>query len=306
MTDLARELRIVSLIPSGTEMVAALGLGDRLVGRSHECDFPAGVARLPVCTRPAFPVDGSSGEIDRRVRAILEAGESLYVLDVETLTRLRPSHVVTQDQCAVCAVDARAVARVARALPGGGAEVIALAPETLADVWDDIDRLGAALGVDGRAIAEVLRARARAIAARAPAPRPRVLCIEWTDPIMIAGNWVPEMVRIAGGEPVLAEAGSHSPTLAAETALAADAEVLLFMPCGFDLARALGDARTLVETPEWRETRAVRAGAVFVADGNRYFNRPGPRLIDSIEILAEILHPAQFAFGHEGQGWRRL
>ncbi len=306
MSSLGQDLRIISLIPSGTEMVAALGLGDRLVGRSHECDFPDGVERLPVCARPAFPVDGSSGEIDRRVRAILEAGESLYALDVETVARLRPSHIVTQDQCAVCAVDARAVARVARALPGGGAEVIALAPETLADVWDDIERLGAALGVDGRAAAEALRARARAIAERAPAPRPRVLCIEWTDPVMTAGNWVPEMVRIAGGEPLLAEAGRHSPTLAAEAARAADADILLFMPCGFDLSRALADARTLVEAPEWRETRAIRAGAVFAADGNRYFNRPGPGLIDSIEILAEILHPAQFAFGHEGRGWRRL
>lgn len=301
-----RALRIVSLIPSGTEMVAALGLIDRLVGRSHECDVPESVLRLPVCTRPAFAAEGSSREIDARVRERLAAGEGLYRLDTEALARLRPSHIVTQDQCAVCAVDAATVSRVADALPGGPAEVIALAPATLDDVWDDLARLGAALGVDGRGIADALAARVRAIAAHRPAARPRVLCVEWTDPVMVAANWVPEMVRIAGGAPVLAEAGAHSPTVAVEAAVASDPDVILFMPCGFDLARSRAEAEALIATPAWRGMRAVRERALYAVDGNRYFNRPGPALAESVEILAEILHPEHFAFGHEGRGWVRL
>jgi len=306
MTASARALRIVSLIPSGTEMVAALGLIDRLVGRSHECDAPEDVARLPVCTRPAFATEGASREIDAQVRARLAAGESLYRLETDVMARLRPTHIVTQDQCAVCAVDAATVARVAAALPDGPAEVIALAPETLDDVWSDIARLGAAFGVDGRGVADALRARVRAIAARRPETRPRVLCVEWTDPVMAAANWVPEMVRIAGGAPVLAETGARSPTVTAEAVAAAEPDVIVFMPCGFDLARSRAEAEALVATPPWRALRAARERMLFVVDGNRYFNRPGPALADSVEILAEILHPDRFAFGHEGRGWMRL
>ena len=299
--------RIVSLIPSGTEIVAALGLVDRLVGRSHECDFPPGVERLPACTRPAFDTGGASRDIDSRVRALLREALTIYDLDTQALGRLRPTHIVTQDQCAVCAVDLAEVEAAVATLAGCEARVISHHPKLLADVWADIERTGAALGVDGGPVAAGLAARVDAIAAKTADLRPRtVVCIEWCDPLMAAGNWVPEMVRLAGGEDLLGKSGEHAPTLAWDAFAAADAEVLVFMPCGYGLARTRQDAEMLARRPAWRGLRAARSGEVYVTDGNRYFNRPGPRLVESVEILAEILHPELFSFGHEGTGWQRL
>lgn len=300
------DLRIVSLIPSGTEIVAALGLADRLVGRSHECDFPADVARLPACTSPAFETGGASREIDDRVRALVAKALSIYDLDTATLERLRPTHIVTQDQCAVCAVELAEVERAVAAMMRCDARIVSLHPQTLDDVWSDVARVGAALGVDGDAVAAGLRARVADIAARAPAEAKSVACIEWADPLMAAGNWVPEMVRLAGGDDLLGESGAHSPYIDREALAAADPDVIVFMPCGYDLARTRADAEMLARRDGWQDLRAAEAGEVYVSDGNRYFNRPGPRLVESVEILAEILHADVFSFGHEGDGWQRL
>ena len=205
------ELRIVSLNPSGTEIVAALGLADRLVGRSHECDFPPGVERLPACTRPAFETGGASRDIDDRVRALLREALTIYDLDTDALERLRPTHIVTQDQCAVCAVDLAEVERAVAEIAGCEARVISHQPAVLADVFDDVERTGAALGVDGAPVADALRGRIDAIESKSSGlPRKRVACIEWCEPLMVAGNWVPEMVRLAGGEDTLGVAGENA------------------------------------------------------------------------------------------------
>ena len=299
--------RIVSLIPSGTEIVAALGLADRLVGRSHEFDHPAGVVDLPVCTRPAFETGGSSRAIDRRVRAMLETALSIYDLDTDTLGRLAPSHIVTQDQCAVCAIDLATLERALGGMIGCDAQVISLQPQRLGDVWDDVVRVGAALGVDSEPVAAALRARVAAIDAALPAgPRKRVVCVEWADPLMAAGNWLPEMVALAGGDDVLGVGGGHAPYIDWDALAAADPDAIVMMPCGYGMARTRADAELLAGRPEWRALRAMQAGEVYVTDGNQYFNRPGPRLAESVEILAEILHPETFSFGHEGTGWQRF
>ncbi len=302
--------RIVSLIPSGTEIVAALGLADRLVGRSHECDYPATVADLPACTSPTFETGGDSREIDSRVRELLRSALSIYRLDTRALERLRPTHIVTQDQCAACAVDLAEVERAVGAMTGREARVISLHPRLLADVWDDVDRVGAALGVAGEGVAEALRARVRAIGERSATltagRRKTVACIEWADPLMAAGHWVPELVQIAGGDDALGAAGAQAGYVDWDALTAADPEVIVFMPCGYDLARTRADAEALAQRPGWGALRAARTGEVYVTDANQFFNRPGPRLVESIEILAEILHPELHSFGHEGPGWQRL
>ena len=302
--------RIVSLIPSGTEIVAALGLADRLVGRSHECDYPATVADLPACTSPTFETGGDSREIDSRVRELLRSALSIYRLDTRALERLRPTHIVTQDQCAACAVDLAEVERAVGAMTGREARVISLHPRLLADVWDDVDRVGAALGVAGERVAEALRARVRAIGERSATltagRRKTVVCIEWADPLMAAGYWVPELVQIAGGDDALGAAGAQAGYVDWDALTAADPEVIVFMPCGHDLARNRADAEALAQRPGWGALRAARTGEVYATDANQFFNRPGPRLVESIEILAEILHPELHSFGHEGPGWQRL
>ena len=299
--------RIVSLIPSGTEIVAALGLADCLVGRSHECDHPADIAALPACTRPGFETGGSSREIDTRVRTMLETALSIYDLDTVAIERLAPSHILTQDQCAVCAIDLATLERALGEMTGCEARVISLQPQRLGDVWDDVVRVGQALGVAGEPVAAALGARVAAIAAALPAgPRKRVVCVEWADPLMAAGNWVPEMVALAGGDDLLGVVGGHAPYIDWAALAAADPDVIAMMPCGYGMARTREDAELLAARPEWRALRAVRAGEVYVTDGNQHFNRPGPRLADSVEILAEILHPDVFSFGHEGTGWQRF
>jgi iron complex transport system substrate-binding protein len=300
--------RIVSLIASATEIVCALGFEDDLVGRSHECDFPESVRRLPVCTEPKLPVNGTSREIDASVRAIVAGAASVYRVHPEVLERLRPDVIVTQTQCEVCAVSLADVEAALCEVVGSRPRLVALEPNALEDVWSDIGRVALALGAPerGEALVAALRARMESVAARARGlPRPRVACIEWIDPLMAAGNWMPELVALAGGENVFGEAGRHAPDLRWEDLVAADPDVVLVMPCGFDLARSRDDLPVLTRRPEWPRLRAVRSGRVVLADGNQYFNRPGPRLAESLEILAEVLHPGAFPARFQGRGWER-
>jgi ABC-type Fe3+-hydroxamate transport system, periplasmic component len=302
--------RIVSLLASSTEIVCALGLQDQLVGRSHECDYPEVVTRLPVCTAPKIKTAGSSAEIDQRVKAMVQEGLSVYRVDVERLKQLRPDVIITQDQCEVCAVSLKDVEQAVCDWLMDQTRIVSLRPNALADVWEDIRRVADALGVPERGAKQVARLQERMMAlarkASALAERPTVACIEWIDPLMAAGNWVPELVEMAGGQNLFGLAGRHSPWMTWEQLRDSDPEVIIVLPCGFDIARTRAEMPILTHKPEWPELQAVRHGRVILTDGNQYFNRPGPRLAESLEILVEVLHPEVFHFGHEGLSWQRF
>ena len=303
-------LRIVSLLPSATECVHRLGLGEALVGRSHECDAPEGALALPVCTR-SLVRDGAGAEIDADVRRRLAEGLPLYEIDHARIRALAPTHILTQAQCDVCAVGEREVeAMLAHDWPGPRPEVIALSPRTFGDVFADLQRLGHALGVAqaGRDAAAALADRVSSVGEKtgARAARPRVLCLEWLDPPIVAGNWMPEIVRIAGGEPLFGRTGEHSRDVDWAEIEAAEPDFVLIMPCGWDLERTLDEARALASVPAWQRLEAVRTERAIAVDGNAHFNRSGPRLVDSLELLAELLWPDAFSFGwKEGasQAW---
>lgn len=302
--------RIISLIPSSTEIVAALGFADRLVGRSHECDFPESVKRLPVCTEPKFNPEGTSAEIDQGVKTILQKALSVYRVHVDLLKQLQPEVIVTQSQCEVCAVSLRDVEQAVCEWIGSRPRIVALEPNNLSDVWADISRVAEALGIPERGAELVGRLKQRMAAisekARALPGRPTVACIEWIEPLMAAGNWMPELVEMAGGVSLFGVAGQHSPWMTWEQLVEKSPEVIVVQPCGFDIKRSRKEIPALTHRPGWRDLRAVRDRRVYLTDGNQYFSRPGPRLVESLEILAEVLHPAVFRFGHEGTGWQCL
>jgi iron complex transport system substrate-binding protein len=302
--------RIVSLIASATEIVCSLGFEKHLVGRSHECDFPSSVQALPICTAPKFNIDGSSYEIDQRVKAIVQEGLSVYRVDGDTLRRLRPDVIVTQSQCEVCAVSERDVQQAVCDWIEGRPNVVSLKPDCLADVWKDIRIVAQALGAPavGEDLVNRLQSRIAAIAERTRrlSARPTVACVEWIEPLMASGNWMPELVELAGGVNLFGVAGQHAPWMKWEHLVERDPEVILVLPCGFDIGRTRQEMPALVGKLEWSRLRAVRAGRVFLLDGNQYFNRPGPRLVESLEILVEILHQDLFRFGHQGVGWDYL
>jgi iron complex transport system substrate-binding protein len=302
------ELRIASLLPSTTEIACGLGFLPNLVGRSHECDFPAEVTNLPVCTAPKCSLDGPSREIDRRVRSLVAEGLSVYRVDAELLRELSPDVILTQSQCEVCAASFEDVEAAVCGWLGALPQIVSLAPATLADVIGDVQRVADALGAPERGgeLRRALEQRMAGIAEKsAGAKRPTVACVEWTDPLMTAGNWMPELVAHAGGENLFGEAGKHSPVMDWEELRRADPEVIVALPCGFDLARTRREMEPLVVRTGWQELRAVRAGRVYLTDGNAYFNRPGPRIAESLEVLAEILHPELFEFGYAGHAFER-
>ena len=272
--------RVISLLPSATEIVAALGCADWLVGRSHECDFPDGIEALPVCTAPRLDLSGSSAEIDAKVKAAVADAASVYEVLQGPLADCAPDVIITQDQCEVCAVSLSDVEAAICAWAGRETRIVSLKPMTLADVFADVERVADALGLadHGRAVADDLRDRARALTAPPKGPRPRVACIEWTDPLMAAGNWVPELKS-------------------------ADPDIIVFMPCGFGLDRSTEEARLLMAAePGFKDLKAARAGRVYATDANAYFNRPGPRLVESLEILNAILSDK----APTGAGWLQI
>lgn len=303
-------LRIVSLIASATEIVHALGLTAQQVGRSHECDYPDQVRGLPICTRPSFPTEGSSAEIDRLVKDRVVNALSVYEVFEDVLDRLQPTHILTQTQCRVCAVSLEDVERALTGWISSRPKLVALEPNALADIWRDIHSVAAACGVGERGdqAVEVFQSRMNALSAKAgqAARRPRVACIEWHEPLMAAGNWVPELVEMAAAENLFGKAGLHSPWMTWEELQAADPDIIITMPCGFDLARTRQELYWLTERPEWPKLRAVQSGQVYMADGNQYMNRPGPRVVESLQILAEILHPEVFEPKLEGSAWQSV
>ena len=302
-------MRVVSLIASSTEIVWALGFGERLVGRSHECDFPDEVRRIPACTRPQFETDAPSREIDRSVIGLLERGLSIYRVEAERLRELRPDVIITQDQCEVCAVSLADVERAVSDWLGSRPAIVSLRPDSLADVWQDIRRVAEALGDERRGddLVSTLRQRMEAVSRKGSVlePRTRVACVEWIDPLMAAGNWMPELVEQAGGVNLFGQTGKHSPRMSWEELHRSDPDVIFISPCGMTIEQSRRDMPVLSSRGDWPDLAAVRANRVYLADGNAYFNRPGPRLAESLEILAEILHPDAFDFGHRGTGWQQ-
>lgn len=294
-------LRIASLISSATEILYLLGLDDLVVGVSHECDYPPQVAHKPRLTRSLVLANVSSREIDDQVRSLSSSETALYEIDVERLADLAPDLIITQAQCDVCAVRYQDVVDAVRATPAlAGAEILALNPMSIDDVFDDLTRVGRAARVNDRAAQARagLEARFQRVVERGlqvPQERRwRTACLEWIDPPMVAANWTPELIEAAGARPELASPGKHSVYADWSQIVEYDPQAIVVMPCGFDLSRAISESRTLGALPGWGELSAVREGRVFAVDGNAYFNRSGPRLVDSAEILGHLFHPELF------------
>ncbi|MEZ4342883.1 MAG: cobalamin-binding protein [Nitrospirales bacterium] len=298
----------MSFIPSGTEMICAVGCGSQLVGRSHECDFPPEIRHLPVCTTSTVNGERNSQDIHNQVSQRLRQALSLYEVLIDQVKDLQPDIIVTQTQCEVCAVSADEVQRSLHNWVGSSPTLISLGAQDLSGVWDDITRVAEGIGqpTNGQRLLEQAHYRIGEISQRSTqrSSTPTVACIEWMDPLMAAGNWVPELVELAGGRSMFGEAGAHAPWITWEALLETDPEFILLMPCGFSLFRIQQECFSLANHSNWRKLQAVQGGNVYMTDGNQYFNRPGPRLVESLEILAEIFHPELFQFGHQGQGWK--
>lgn len=286
-------MQICSLLPSATEILFALGLGDSVVGVTHECDFPPEAAKKPPLIRPHVDPQALPAVIDRQVAELVSRGQSIYSVDEELLASLAPDLIITQDLCHVCAASpddlATALARFSKR-----PKVLCLTPHSLADVWDDIRKIGEATGRrrDAQGLAITLAQNVAAIEMKvAAAPRPRVLCLEWMDPFYIAGHWVPEMVVKAGGEDVLGRAGEPSFRATVEQIAETAAEIIIVMPCGYSAKRAAVEFSLKDLPSSWDRLPAIRDRHVFAVDANGYFSRPGPRLSDGIELLAHLFHP---------------
>lgn len=309
MTD-TKNLRIVSLIPSATEIVALLGLTDALVGRSHECDYPPEIQDRPVCTQTRLNGDKPSTQIHQDVSSLLQNALSIYEIKLDVLDKLEPTHIITQDQCDVCAVSFSDVQKAVSQLTHSQPEIISLKPKHLVDVWEDIERVSQVVGIESPSVLKDLESRVKICQQKTKnlleQDRLKVACIEWTDPLMVAANWIPDLVKIAGGNPLFSMDGQPSPQLKWEALATANPDIIIFMLCGFDLNRTRQEATILANHPEWGNLRAVQIGRVYITDGNAYFNRPGPRLADSLEILAEILHPEIFQYGYKDKAWEIL
>jgi iron complex transport system substrate-binding protein len=290
--------RIVSLLPSATEIVCTLGKGEELVGRSHECDYPVGVERLPILTKPKVAVAGrKSGEIHREVEDLLKLSLSVYAVDPRMLRELKPDLILTQTQCEICAVSLKEVEEALDGWIGKKPRILALAPMTLKEILEEIRRVALALEAEEGGNALLGRMNSRIERVKRLGERSsssRVLVLEWLDPPMVGLNWMPELIRLSGGVPAVDEPGAPSRRISWEEISLLDPDFLLLIPCGFRVEQTMAELPEFLQRGEIRALRAYREGRIFVVDGNAYFNRPGPRIADSLEILAEILHPGSF------------
>ena len=320
----AKYPKTISLLPAGTELITAIATDNCLVGRSHECDWPPEVKNLPALTSAAIDPLASSSAIDQHVKA--SQGAPLFTVEESLLTSLAPDLIVTQAACDVCAVDAKQVIAIAdtiRLADGTSPDVLTLSPESLGDLFSDIVRVGEALGATEQAkhLLDVLKKRCKNVVtqchassdhhshqniARPNSARPHIALIEWLDPPMSAGNWVPEMIQMVGATDALGADGGKSHWIDWADVAAADPDVVILIPCGFELQRVLTEAKTPAVWPHLKDLRATREGNLFAVDGHHLFNRPGPRLIDSLEVLAEIVHPEVFQFKATTQFAKRI
>ena len=282
-------------------MVYALGAGDLLVGRSHECDYPEEVLRLPACTKPLIDVNADSRSIDEQVKNSVRNALSIYAVFDEVLELLQPTHILTQVQCEVCAVSLRDVEQSIAARLASRPQIVPLNPNCLADIWDDFRRVASAAGISAEDVIAELHGRLETL--RKP-EKQTVACIEWVEPLMAAGNWTPELISLAGGIDVFGKAGVHSPWITWDALRAADPEVIIIAPCGFDLARTRTELHWITSRPDFGLLRAAKADRVYLGDGNRFFNRPGPRVVETAEVISEILHRNASRFEHTG--WEKL
>lgn len=302
-------MRICSLLPSATEILYAIGLGDSVFGITHECDFPPEASKKPALIRPRVDHQAPPAEIDRQVSELVARGESIYAVDAQLLAQLAPDLIVTQDLCHVCAASpddfATALARLAK-MP----QVLALTPHTLADVWNDVRRIGVATSKAdcANALASSREQQVAQIAAKAAqrASHPRVLCLEWLDPYYIGGHWVPEMVLLAGGEDVLGRAGEPSFRVTLEQVAASRADIVIVMPCGYGTQRASEEFRSVRARPELQNLPAVKSGRVFAVDANAFFSRPGPRLAQGVNVLSEIFDGQTVSTSASHHAFRRI
>lgn len=298
-------MKIISLLPATTEIISSLGLGELLVGRSHECDYPESTTNLPVCSEPKYPFEGTSYDIDQKVKAILAEGLSIYRIHPEKIKKLDPDVILTQDQCEVCAVDLQEVEQCLHRI-GVHASVLSFSPETLEDILVDIQTIADAFEVpkEGEKLRAEIDQRFSDIWRKVGQKKPiHVEVIEWIAPLMTAGNWMPDLIEIAGGYSTLAESGKHSPFIDFENIRKADPEILAVIPCGYSIGQTQSELETLLNLPGWNDLKAVKNNKVFIADGHQYFNRPGPRIADSAQILAEIIHPKIFVPHFKEKGW---
>ena len=301
-------MKMVTLIPSATEIVAFLGQKDSIIGRSHECDFPKDLSKIIKLTEPKINVEGTSGEIHKQIEVILEKSLSVYKVHVDELKNLSPDFIITQSHCEVCAVSFSEVENITKKHLGKNTEIISLQPNKLQEVFDDIRRVAKSLNIDNdhnNKLINNLEIRLENIKKKTQKlKKPKILCVEWIDPLMAAGNWMPEMTKIAGGEDILGKIGLDSHWIKFEDILNQDPEFIVFIPCGFDLKKTNDEVKKLLNTNnDWKKLKAFNNKNLYITDGNQYFNRPGPRLIDSVEILAEIFHSDVFNFGHKNKGW---
>jgi iron complex transport system substrate-binding protein len=311
---------IISLLASATEMVAALGCLDQMVGRSHECDYPPQIGALPVVSTVQIDLTTSSAQIDAQVKQRAQKKDepedpalkalSIYAIDVAKLQELRPDVIFTQTQCEVCAVSERDVTRAIAQLTGLEPLVVSLAPYRLQDVWEDVLRVGLALGKRDQAQALVERYHQRltdlATKTAAFGSKPRVAVLEWLDPLMATGNWTPELVAYAGGENIFGEIGLHSSRLTWEELQAADPDVIVLAACGYSLERTLEDVPLLQKHPAWTDLKAVRDRRVYAIDGNHYLNRSGPRLVESAELLGRMIWGERLGLPVDDNGWKHV
>lgn len=299
--------RIISLLPAATEIICALGLQENLVGRSHECDYPKETQNLPICSDAKFISGNDSAKIDAQVKEILTEALSIYKIDKDLIKSLKPDFIITQNQCEVCAVSEKDVEDALNDLVDTNVKLISLQPNTLNDILREIKEIAVQLNAEerGNQLIEELEERIDIVKHKLKyfPEKPKVAIIEWLSPLMIAGNWIPELVEIAGGKSILAENGKHSPFVEWQQVYDENPDVLIIAPCGFKINRTLQEIDLLLNQPGWRDLDAIKNNRVYIADGNAYFNRSGPRIIDTIDMLAEMITPKYFAFGYEGEGW---
>ena len=298
--------RVLSLLSSTTEVVYALGCEDQLVGRSHECDYPPEVMTLPICTKPKFNVDGSSIEVDGQVKSILQNALSVYYINEDLLKELKPDIILTQSQCEVCAVSEKDVKGVVKNITGINPDIISVEPNSVKDIFKDIKIIAEALNVvdKGADLIEFMKYRIRTLKKSYDVKSElTVAAIEWIDPLMAAGNWVPELIEMAGGINLFGEAGKHSPWMEYRDLIEKDPQTIIIMPCGYNIQKSIFEIDSLIKQKGWQKINAVQNNKVYITDGNQYFNRPGPRIIESLEILIEIFHDDKTNFKHLDSGW---